>query len=371
MRAAIVLLSLLAACVGDLRSPEPPVEETRTRTPPFKPPDPPGPGEKAWDRLELDSDEHLKGEIEWLVSQRLEFESDRLGTLDFLWKHVRSLSSPRVMDIARADLTTVSGPLRIQDDKVVVKEGDEYVVFARNDLFSIVRGGKGGRLPWTGKLTAGLTARAGNIDQLDTSAAFSLRRLGPATGIRLEYLGTFSRIEGADVADNQRLTARYDVALTRRWFLTPFSLELFRNPLQNTALRVSAQPGVGHYLYERGIDKGRVDWSASLLAGYRYTAFESSAPDDETFVTTFATLFEWDVTSRIDVDLRYDISVAFPETGDTNQNLATTVSWEIWGSFQLDITFVWNFVGQPRATADGTVPDRSDFRVVLGIGWEF
>jgi hypothetical protein len=349
------------------------VKETRTRTPPFKPPDPPGPEGKAWDRIRLNTDENLKGEIRWLVSRRVEFESERLGSVNFQWRHVRVLSSPRVMDIARADLTTVSGPVRVQDDTVVVKdtENDEFVVFARDDLFSIVPGEKGDRSPWTGKLTFGMTVREGNIDQVDLSTAFSVARIAPANDFRLNYLGTFSEVEGQDIADNHRLTSKYSIALTRRWFFSPFSLELFRNPFQNTAIRTSIQPGVGYYIFERWLDKANLDWTASFLAGYRYTAYESSAPDDGTAVTTLATRVSWDVTSRIEWDLRYDISVAIPDVEDTNQNLTTTLSFDIWGDLDLDVTFAWNFVGDPRPIADGTVPDRSDFRLILGIGWEF
>lgn len=138
MRTVAILLLLVAACAGDLRRSEPPVDETRIRTPPFTPPDPPAPREKAWDWIELDSDELLKGEIQWLVAQKLEFESDRLGTLDFPWRRVRSLSSPRNMDVARADLSTVTGPVRVKDDQVVVKDGEEFVVFARDDLLGVV-----------------------------------------------------------------------------------------------------------------------------------------------------------------------------------------------------------------------------------------
>ncbi|MHC4408412.1 MAG: hypothetical protein ACYS0F_05360, partial [Planctomycetota bacterium] len=65
------------------------------------------------------------------------------------------------------------------------------------------------------------------------------------------------------------------------------------------------------------------------------------------------------------------IQSGVPDTSDTNQNVTTTLSWDVWKDFDLDFTFVWNFVGQPAPDENDIVPVQSDIRMVFGIGWEF
>ena len=195
----IVLAGVGISCAArQALKPQPAVDVVRTKTPPFKPPEP---SKKNWDWVQLTSDEWLKGEIKYLRNHMLEIDSDELDDLKFQWRKVKVLKSPRQMSIFRDDRTTVEGPVMVKDDKVVVKVGDEYVVFARDDLLTIVPGGKGTFSYWSGKLSLGATVRSGNTDQVDTSLAFKARRRAPESRFQVDYFANFSKIGGTETTN--------------------------------------------------------------------------------------------------------------------------------------------------------------------------
>ena len=41
------------------------------------------------------------------------------------------------------------------------------------------------------------------------------------------------------------------------------------------------------------------------------------------------------------------------------------------GDIDLDITFQWDRIGSPQKDASGNVPDSDDFRMSVGLGWDF
>jgi len=366
-RIAALLLVLSAACVSRA-PPALPSYVKRTREPPFRPPEPDA---KNWDWVELTSDEWLKGEFKYMRDHTLEIDSDELDDLKFSWRKVKVFRSPRRMTVLLENQATISGAVAVQENEVVVKDGEEFVVFPRRNLVTIVPAGEGALAFWSGKLSLGFAASTGNTDQVDTSLAFSLRRRAPRSRFLLDYLGSFSRVNGEDTVDNQRLAGRYDLFLARRWYATPLAADVYRDPFQNIAVRVTPMAGAGYYLFKKDYDQGVVDWDVSVLGGYRFTEFDSGASSEGTFNVAFTTGVEWDVTEKLDLELHYDLQLGLPDVEDTNQNLTLKLSWDVWKDLDFDFTFVWNFVGQPRADADGVVPEKNDLRFIFGVGWDF
>jgi len=367
MRFGFVLLALLASCV---HAPEYEIPDyvKKTKNPPFKPPEP---SKKNWDWVQLTSDEWLKGEIKYLRNFQLEIDSDELDDLKFEWRKVKALKSPRLMDLLLENQSMLSGPVMVKDNQVVVKQGTEFAVFPREHLLTIVPGGKSGWSYWSGKFSLGATIRTGNTNQTDANISFKTRRRAPRSRFEFDYMGNFSQVGGVDTVDNHRLTSRYDIYIAKRWFATPAAIELYRDPFQNIRTRVTPLVGGGYYIFKKGIDKKPIDWDVGILGGYRWTRFDSGEEPSGTATIGFSTNIDWDITPKLEIDLSYDIQVGLPDTSDTNQNLTLKFSWDIWKDIDLDITFVWNFVGAPQADAQGNVPEKADTTLTFGFGWEF
>jgi len=366
-RQLLLLVVLLAGCVTKVH----PLPDyvIKTSAPPFKPPEP---SKKNWDWVQLTSDEWLKGEIKYLRNYTLEIDSDELDDLKFAWRKVKVVKSPRYMSMLLENQSTISGPVMIKDNQVVVKSGERFAVFPRNKLMTIVPGGKSEKSYWSGKLSLGATVRSGNTDQVDTNLGFDIRRRAPRSRFSADYMGAFGSLNGVETVNNQRFTTRFDLYIAPRWFVTPVALELYADAFQNIELRTTPLAGAGYYILKKGLDRQSVcDWDITGLAGYRVTRFQSGEEPSSTATVGFITNVDWDLTEKLELKFDYDIQVGVPNTQDTNFNLTFTLEWDAWKDFELQMSFVWNYIGLPRPDDNGDTPLNSDFRMVFGIAWDF
>jgi putative salt-induced outer membrane protein YdiY len=375
MRTAAILALLLAACATPpldeerrledfaLMAAEADAEEPRTQSP-FEPV---LPEKVAKDWVKMKSGEWLRGEITVLRDKTLEFDSDEFDDVNLEWKDVKELRSPRPVTVTFDDRTTVTGALLVRGDKILIGQKE----FERDKILSIVPGEPKESNYWSGKLTFGFTIRAGNVNQTDTNARLFVRRRGPYHKLEFEYTHYMTEIEGENTADNQRFTGSWNYFISRKWFLTPAYLELYRDPFQNTSLRVMPAVSVGYHLF----DTSRVMWDISLGAGYRWTQFDSVEPGeddaDSTAAVLPATTLEVDITKKVEFRLDTSAQIGVPDTEDTNINFLATLSYEFLKDFDLDLSLQWNRVGQPTSDSEGDTPSTDDVRLSFGIAWDF
>jgi len=265
------------------------------------------------------------------------------------------------------------GSLWITRDKVIV-DGEDTVSYPREVLFGIIPGVPKEANYWGGKIAIGLTLRGGNTEQVEYNARVSLYRRTPATKLGLDYLGNFSQTDEVETADNQRLTASFDIFISRFLFVRVPFVEYFRDPFQNVAHRVTAGAAVGYDLYNR-FNSPVVEWNVTLGPGYQHTWFDSVEPGEPDnsggAAMILGTRFNWDVTSRIEVTLDSRVQLAASEANSTT--LPNELLWEleITKRFDLDVSFIWDYTADPRADSAGVVPENSDYRLVLALGWDF
>jgi len=367
-RLALLTALLLAACIS---RPVEPVENQPKVAPTVRAWKPPEPNPKDWDWIRLNTGEWLKGDIKTLRDRDFEFNSDKLDSQTFKWKDIHELRSPRQNTIVLTDKTTHTGTLLVKDGAVAMQTKDGEQRFDRSQLLSIIPGKKKTFGFWSGKVSVGITARSGNTDQFETNAQIFVRRRSPFSRVDFNYLGNYSALDGSATIDNHRFSGRWDLFLSRRWFATPISLDLFRDSFQNIALQITPAVGGGY----RVVDTSKVEWELDLAAGYRVTEFESvipGTPSEESTVTIIpGTKFEWDITDDIEFKLSYNIQVGVPDTAATNHHLVMGFEFDILKDMDLDITFQWDHVGEPRRAADGTLPLNDDYRTIISLGWEF
>jgi putative salt-induced outer membrane protein YdiY len=249
--------------------------------------------------------------------------------------------------------------------------GPEQVELPRDQLTGIAPGGKRELDFWSGKASVGLNFQSGNTKQATFNASGELARRTPATQLLLNYLGNYSEIDGEQTANNHRVNLSYDVRLNQDWFLRPFQGEYYRDQLANIAHRGTMGIGFGYYIF----DRDDLEWKAAAGPGYQITRFETVAPGEPRQASTPAGIvqseFKADITSRLTFIQTFAATLASEQAGLYSHHLVSTLEFEIKRSFDLNVSFVWDYLQNPQTEESGAVPQRSDFRLTLGVGVKF
>ena len=125
-------------------------------------------GSKAWipsavkfDWIQLTSNEWLKGKINGMYKDSLEFDSDKLDVLEIDWGDVKILRSYRVSDINLEGIGPTSGMLEVTDDSIRITNDYEDKTYQRLSLISFAPAGKSELDLWSIKATLSLDAQEG------------------------------------------------------------------------------------------------------------------------------------------------------------------------------------------------------------------
>lgn len=338
---------------------------------------PPAPSDEEDDWVCLVSGEWLRGKIIVLRDESLDFDSKELDELTIDWDKVVQLRSARRMTLRTADGTVLVGTLLMRDGvlRVAADLGDGEApiehAFIQNRVLALISGDHLDDGYWTGKVTIGLTGRQGNTTQTDVSSNMLVRRETPATRAETTYTGAFSRVEGVEAANNHRVRTRFDWYLTERFFVTPLAVDLFRDPFQNIEWRFTPSAGIG-YTFAKSKD---LEVSVTTGPALQRTAFVSVEAGQSRVVSTGAVTFSprvaWDVTPDIDVTSTYEITAPVPDVNAFTHHFETILGIDITGDLNLDIQFIWDRVNQPPPDETGVTPLKDDFRMYLGLGYEF
>jgi len=331
---------------------------------------PPPPAADEWDWIRLKSGEWLKGEIKSMREKSLEFESDELDELTLDWSDVAELRSPRRITVTFEGRTSLTGPVEI-DRREVRVGGTTPRTEARARLVSIAPEGETEWKRWSGDIGFGLTARAGNTDQVETTANIRLQRQTAFSRVIVDYLANYGRLAGEENVNNHRAHARWDLFLSRKWYATPASIEYFRDPFANIEGRLTPGASLGYHV----VDTDDLTWDVGLGAGWRFTRYGSVAPGEDDRESTGAILLstgaEYDLTKDIELSLDWQAQVGVERIEDTNHHLVAKISVDLPRNLELDVSFTWDRIGNPRTDSDGRTPERDDFRITVGLGWDF
>jgi putative salt-induced outer membrane protein YdiY len=331
---------------------------------------PPAIGRDAEDWLQLKSGEWLRGRLYYVQKRKVQFTSDELDDLSLDLKDVRQLypANPLFAKFDRRD--QVFGTVIISNDLVQVS-GPEQISLPRDQLTGITPGGKRELDFWSGNLNIGLSLQSGNTKQTTLSTSAELARRTPATTIQLNYLANYGETEGVQSANNQRLNGIYDIRLTRHWFLRPAYLEYYRDQLANIAHRGTIAVGLGYYIF----DRDRLEWWLSGGPGYQRTYFDTVEEGQSDTASTPAgvlqTNFRADLTRRLKFKQTFGVTLTDEDSGLYSHHAVTTLEFEIKRHLDLDVSFVWDYIQNPKTESSGVVPQNSDFRLNLGVGVKF
>jgi putative salt-induced outer membrane protein YdiY len=331
---------------------------------------PPGVGRDGSDWIELKSGEWLRGRLYYVQDRKVEFDSDEVKDLSLDLKDVRLVFPAKPLFVKFDRRNQIYGTVMISNNVVQVS-GPEQVTLPRDQLTGITPGGKREIDFWSGNLNVSLSLQSGNTKQMTLSTSAELARRTPSSTVQLNYLANYSQAEGVQSANNQRINGFYDIRLNRHWFVRPAYLEYYEDQLANIALRGTYAVGVGYYIF----DRPGLEWLVTGGPGFQYTKFETvetgQADSASTPAAVLQTTFKADITPRLKFVETVSAMLTKQEAGFYSHHAVSTFEFEIKRHLDLDVSFVWDYLQNPQVESSGAVPQRSDFRLNLGVGVKF
>jgi hypothetical protein len=86
---------------------------------------------------------------------------------------------------------------------------------------------------------------------------------------------------------------------------------------------------------------------------------------------SLGTHYDVELTSQLDYLFDYRAQVTDKDNGSYISHLVTTLSSDLIGNLDLDLTFIWDYTADPRPAADGTVPDKNDYGMTVSLSYDF
>jgi putative salt-induced outer membrane protein YdiY len=332
-------------------------------------PPPPPPDEFDW--IQLNSGEWLKGEFKVLYDDSVEFDSEELDLLRIDWSDIKQVRGADTFAVNIEGRDDVVGRLEVNGDRVMIVAAGESQEFNRADVISIAQGVPKERNYWSGKFTLGLNISQGNSDRQDLNLALNAKRRTADSRFLTDYLGFYSKSDQVKTDDNHRLRSTYDIFRTRRFFWRPLLGEVFRDPFQNISYQLTVGAGAGYQL----IDTSKTEWSIAAGPAFKYTKFETveaGENDSESTPALWAgTNYDRELNSKMDLILGYNTIIGNQDSGGYTHHAIATLETELLSWLDFDTSFIWDHVQNPTRDSDGTVPDKNDYRFVIGLGMDF
>jgi hypothetical protein len=328
---------------------------------------------QKFDWLKLRSGEWLKGDIISMYDDELEFESDEFDTIIFDWQDVSELRSRFDQQIRFANGDVKQGFLKVKEGHLILISGGTEKHYPLSELLSITSSSDDRKELWDGKVSLGIDVNSGNANQLDYLATAYVERRTPFTRFRVDFTYSYSKSSFGDestvVADTSRLTAYLDWFYSRKVFFRVFDYEHFTDLLQNIDSRDTVGLSVGYHL----IDNKRLQWDVTIGPSYQQTAYYNTSEESnqQSGVVALGTLFDFNISSRVDFIIDYQIQFVEKKSGKRNSHVKTGFEFELYKDFDLDFSFYLDRVAEPVSAVNTAPPQSNDYRLVLGLAYDF
>ena len=324
-----------------------------------------------WDWVLLNTGEWLKGTIDGIRNDHMEFDSDKFDDLQIKMKDVVRTYSITRNTFVLTEQRVIIGVGEITRDSVVIEKESGREVYPREELISLSVGDRTEWKLWSGKTSMGISSSSGNTSQLNANIQASLRRRGAFLRMETIYYGNFGQSNGETNVENQRMSFQADLFVKDRFFLIPAVLDFYTDAFANIDFRIKPGAGMGYQIAQ----KADIDWEVTVLGQYQYLSFISTAVGEkstsDSFAISAATNATWDITDDITLDTSYGLTL--PTSGDSKLDQQATISLEIDITKYLTVnsTLNWTRIGNPQQQANGAIPKKNDLAMSVGLGLNF
>lgn len=334
------------------------------------------PVDNDYDWMQLTSGEWLKGEFVSLYDFSVEFDSDELDILKIDWEDVRQIRSAvplslQVEDYGEAkEVFTVVGMLHMQNNKAMVTVDGQVQSLDRFRIISIAKGsGKESDL-WAGRVAMGVNMKGGNSDIVDSNFIVNAQRRTSLSRFIIDYVANFSRTDNVSTSNNHRVNSHYDSFLSSKLFWRVYAAEYHRDTFKNIDTELSIASSFGYDL----IRTTKTEWDVTGGLGVLYKRFVSvevgKEIDDVSPFIVFGTKYDAEVTKWMDYLADFQLRITDEDSGRYNYHLTTTLSSDLSRDLDLDISLVWDRVEEPQPIFDGSVPEKNDFQLIMGVSYD-
>ena len=332
---------------------------------------PPAVGHDGADWVQLKSGEWLRGQLKYIQNKEVDFDSDELDEQSLKLKNVRQVYPAHRMFTQFEDQKPIYGNVVVSNGIVMVM-GPEAVSQPLELLTGITpSGGKTGMRNWSGKAVVGVVLQSGNNSQTTVNTSAELARRTPNTTFLLDYLGNYSQVNNVQNANNDRVNLSYDVRLNRNWFVRPVQFEYYHDSQANISYRLTDSVSAGYYIF----DQNDLEWTVTAGPGYQYTRFDTVNPGEPDTASTLAGVlessFKYDLTSRLTFIQTLQCIVTKRDAGQYTHHAVTTLEFEIKRHLNLDVSFIWDYLQNPQTRDGGSIPEKSDYYLTVGLGVRF
>lgn len=348
-----LLASLLIAC--------PAVSQDSFSTPP----------EDGYDWIQLTSGEWLRGELDNLFEDEVEFDSDILDDLVLDWEDVARIYSPRLFGVNIVGREPVSGLVSIDETNIRITIAGQEYTYPREQLVSLTISAEHEMDRWSGEFSVGANIRRGNSDIVEYNNIANLERRTPLSRLVLDFISNYNKTEGLEVSNNHRISGTYDRFTASRLFWRPLNGQYFRDPFQNIDYQFTLETGLGYKLTETRKTEWDIYASAGVNTTQRVSVGEFESSRTESPSVSFGTDFDTELTSWMDYVLSYRMSFINEASGEFQHHLLTTISTDLVWNLDLDVSLVWDRTQKPPPNAAGETPERDDYRLIVGITYDF
>ncbi len=320
-----------------------------------------------WDWVRLDSGEWLKGELIFMQSNSISFDSDKFDEQEFDWEDVLDLRLTHPRIFRRKGKRFYKGTGDLRDGVVRVTQADGVIVeIPHDELVSITYTEELELRRWSVKIGASLAARSGNTDQQDLGANALILRNATYTRWENRYVGAFGRVDGDSTTNNHRASTYLDFLVTNHFFVRIPSFEFYADEFQNIDQRYTTGLGVGY----EPIDNKYAELRLTVGTAAQVTDNAGGTRSTDSAML-FGTDLALDFPRDIDLDLRYNLQLLVTDIGRTAHSTSAVLGFEVWEPINLDVGFYWDRIEQPEPDSNGDTPKPDDFRLTVGLSVEF
>jgi hypothetical protein len=335
------------------------------------------PPDDKYDWIQLTSGEWLKGELKVLYDYEIEFDSDKLDLLTIDLDDVKQIRTHKPISIRFDDRqlsdkpVVMEGVLTLKDDKVVLTVDGGIKEFERKQLISIAQAAEKEVMLWSADVSLGVNFRGGNTDSIDTNLQANVERSTASTRMVLDYIGNYSEADNQETSQNHRISGYRDSFISKKYFWRQFTGEYYRDPFKNVDHQLSLMTAFGYHI----IFNSKTTWDISAGIGGRYTKFKSVEPgkssDDISPGFGAGTMYDSELNKWIDLLVDYNFMIVNEDNGTYTHHFITTLSTELTDDFDFDISFIWDRIRKPQPNSDGTVPEKDDTQLIIGLSYDY
>ncbi len=330
-----------------------------------------------FDWIKLTSDEWLKGDIISMYDEKLEFDSDELDMQTIDLEDIAELRSKEWQSIRMFDGTIDEGYLVIKDGKLSLVKNGVTTHYEFSNLLSIASSGKNERDLWDGYVNLGINLREGNTVQFDYTFSAGIQRRSSSSRFKTDYTADYSRYEDNKTeettvtADSERLTSSYDWFFNPKVYFRAADFEYMADDFLNLDYRIHYGIALGYHI----VDTSRTSWDVNLGPSYQKSKFldvkDDESDSEDSFGLTLGTDFTFEISSDIDYEASYNVQVIDEASGGNIHHFQTGLEIDLTNDFDLDLTFYADRTENPKEDSEGQVPEKNDFRLVVGLGYDF